>query len=35
LTKPLRHEELLNAVKAAIAVSIDQQDQLGGRRTAA
>ena len=35
LTKPLRHEELLNAVKAALAVSIDQQDQLGGRRTAA
>jgi FixJ family two-component response regulator len=35
LTKPVRHEELLNAVKAAIALSIDQRDQLGGRRTAA
>jgi FixJ family two-component response regulator len=35
LTKPLRHEELLNAVKATIALSIDQRDQLGGRRTAA
>jgi len=35
LTKPVRHEELLNAVKAAIAWSIDQRDQLGGRKTAA
>jgi DNA-binding response OmpR family regulator len=35
LTKPVRHEELLNAVKAAIALSIDQRDQPGGRRTAA
>jgi hypothetical protein len=31
----VRHEELLNAVKAAIALSIDQRDQLGERRTAA
>ena len=35
LTKPVRHEELLNAVNAAIAWSTDQRDPLGGSKTAA
>lgn len=35
LTKPVRHQELLNAVKVAIAWSIDQRDQLEGRKIAA